>query len=222
MSVPAVDPYRQSLRRSRERRAQASKRRRWQLRKRSVSLVLAAVMVLGGGAALAAGGGSEAGTTAAGVGTLKKGSSGEAVAAVQRKLGITADGSFGPLTTRAVRRFQRRNGLMVDGVVGPQTLAALGLGGLKVAPEEEPAGGNQQKRGGASGHLEKIAQCESGGDPNAIGGGGEFRGKYQFTRASWRTVGGKGDPARASEAEQDKRAKMLYRRQGPSAWPNCA
>jgi hypothetical protein len=34
-------------------------------------------------------------------------------------------------------------------------------------------------------------------------------------------VGGSGDPARASEAEQDRRAAILYRRTNGSAWPNC-
>jgi peptidoglycan hydrolase-like protein with peptidoglycan-binding domain len=218
----AADPFRQSLRRSRERREQARRRRRWQLRKRSVSLMLCAVMVLGGGAAIAAGGGSQNSSVA--VGMLSKGSSGQAVATVQSKLGIPADGSFGPQTARAVRRFQRQHGLIVDGVVGPQTLAALGLGSLKLrAPLGGQGGSGQGSSGtGAGGHLEKIAQCESGGNPQAIGGGGKFRGKYQFTRASWRAVGGAGDPAQASEVEQDQRARALYAQQGPSAWPNCA
>ena len=35
--------------------------------------------------------------------------------------------------------------------------------------------------GAAGSQLEAIAACESGGDPTAIGGGGLYRGKYQFT-----------------------------------------
>ena len=50
--------------------------------------------------------------------------------------------------------------------------------------------------------LEAIAQCESHGNPRAIGGGGQFRGKYQFTYATWAAVGGSGDPAAAPESEQ--------------------
>ena len=38
---------------------------------------------------------------------------------------------------------------------------------------------------------------------------------------TWRSVGGRGDPAKASEAEQDYRAWLLLRRTGGSAWPNC-
>ena len=50
-------------------------------------------------------------------------------AALQRALGIAADGVFGPQTRKAVRAFQRAHGLLVDGVVGPRTRAALGLEG---------------------------------------------------------------------------------------------
>lgn len=70
-------------------------------------------------------------------------------------------------------------------------------------------------------HLEAIAQCESGGDPTAIGGGGLYRGKYQFSVATWQAVGGSGDPAAAPEAEQDRRAAILYERSGPGQWPVC-
>ena len=70
-------------------------------------------------------------------------------------------------------------------------------------------------------HLAKIAQCESGGNPAAISPSGLYRGKYQFHRATWESVGGSGDPAAASEAEQDHRAALLYAREGPAPWPIC-
>jgi hypothetical protein len=69
--------------------------------------------------------------------------------------------------------------------------------------------------------LQAIAQCESGGNPAAIGGGGAFRGKYQFDYGTWASVGGSGDPAAAPEAEQDRRAAALYARAGASPWPVC-
>jgi len=71
-------------------------------------------------------------------------------------------------------------------------------------------------------HLQAIAQCESGGDPTAIGGGGLYRGKYQFSVATWQAVGGTGDPAAAPEAEQDRRAIILYDTSGPGQWPVCS
>ena len=70
-------------------------------------------------------------------------------------------------------------------------------------------------------HLQAIAACESGGNPAAIGGGGLYRGKYQFDRGTWAAVGGSGDPAAAPEAEQDRRAAILYARAGASPWPTC-
>lgn len=46
---------------------------------------------------------------------------------VQRKLGILADGVYGPDTRASVRMFQKANNLVADGIVGPKTLAMLGL-----------------------------------------------------------------------------------------------
>ncbi|MGI8731349.1 MAG: transglycosylase family protein [Solirubrobacteraceae bacterium] len=71
------------------------------------------------------------------------------------------------------------------------------------------------------GQLSGIAQCESGGDPGAVSPSGRYRGKYQFSYSTWRTVGGSGDPAAASETEQDRRAAILYRTGGPGHWPVC-
>jgi hypothetical protein len=48
---------------------------------------------------------------------------------VQRRVGVAADGAFGPATAGAVRAFQRAHGLTADGVVGPATWAALGIHG---------------------------------------------------------------------------------------------
>ncbi|HEV2785838.1 MAG TPA: transglycosylase family protein [Solirubrobacteraceae bacterium] len=69
--------------------------------------------------------------------------------------------------------------------------------------------------------LESIAQCESAGDPQAISADGTYRGKYQFSFSTWASVGGEGDPAAASETEQDRRAAILYRTGGPGHWPVC-
>lgn len=69
--------------------------------------------------------------------------------------------------------------------------------------------------------LAAIAQCESHDNPRAIGGGGAFRGKYQFDYGTWASVGGHGDPAAAPEWEQDMRAQMLLERAGTSPWPVC-
>lgn len=57
--------------------------------------------------------------------TIRVGSTGETVRAVQDKLGITADGVFGPGTERAIRDWQTANGLTADGIVGPKSLAVM-------------------------------------------------------------------------------------------------
>jgi uncharacterized protein YabE (DUF348 family) len=66
-----------------------------------------------------------------------------------------------------------------------------------------------------------LASCESGGNPRAVSPNGLYRGLYQFSRSTWHSVGGSGDPIDASPAEQTKRAEILYSRVGRTAWPNC-
>ncbi|MFL5846186.1 MAG: peptidoglycan-binding protein [Solirubrobacteraceae bacterium] len=56
-------------------------------------------------------------------------SRGAEVRIAQRRLGVTADGVFGPGTLAAVKAFQRTHGLTADGVVGPATWNALGVHG---------------------------------------------------------------------------------------------
>lgn len=85
--------------------------------------------------------------------------------------------------------------------------------------DREPAATTSQQ--GAGGPLDGIRECESGGDYGAVSGSGQYRGAYQFDQQTWESVGGSGDPAAASPAEQDRRAAALYEQQGSSPWPNC-
>jgi hypothetical protein len=102
---------------------------------------------------------------------------------------------------------------------------AIGDGRVRSATKNELRRSLRTLKQGAgsavSPQLEAIAQCESGGDPTAIGGGGLYRGKYQFSVSTWQSVGGTGDPAAAPEAEQDRRAAILLARSGPGQWPVC-
>lgn len=59
--------------------------------------------------------------------TLRRGDKGDEVALLQKKLGITADGSFGPKTEAAVIAFQKSKSLEPDGICGPKTWQALGV-----------------------------------------------------------------------------------------------
>jgi hypothetical protein len=76
------------------------------------------------------------------------------------------------------------------------------------------------QRSTASPVLQAIAACESGGNAATDTGNG-FYGKYQFTLDTWQAVGGSGNPAQASEREQDRRAAALYAQAGPGQWPVC-
>ena len=57
--------------------------------------------------------------------TVKVGSRGPTVAAVQEELEITADGIFGKGTEAHVKAWQEENGLEPDGIMGPQSLALM-------------------------------------------------------------------------------------------------
>ena len=57
--------------------------------------------------------------------TLRRPMRSELVKQVQAKLGLTADGIFGPETEATVRAFQRDHGLVGDGIIGPKTWREL-------------------------------------------------------------------------------------------------
>lgn len=52
---------------------------------------------------------------------------GDAVKDLQAKLGLKADGFFGPMTQAALVAFQKKSGLTADGVAGPATFAKLDI-----------------------------------------------------------------------------------------------
>jgi putative chitinase len=56
---------------------------------------------------------------------LKNGSKGSDVKLLQEKLGLTADGDFGPGTEAKVKAWQTANGLTADGIVGDVTWSKL-------------------------------------------------------------------------------------------------
>jgi transglycosylase-like protein len=68
-----------------------------------------------------------------------------------------------------------------------------------------------------------TSTCESGNDPDAIGGGGAYRGAFQFTRQTWasspKSPGG--DPTEYDYTTQAVVAVALKKREGTSPWPVC-
>ena len=209
LSSPVL--WRRSLRASQARRAQRARRRRLALRGRAGITLAVALSAIAAGGALA-----QDATTPPAPGVQST----DSVRALQKELGVKADGVYGPKTRAAVKRFQRAHGLAVDGVAGPQTLAALGLGSGDEPPATDQTA-SATTGGGDDATLARIAQCESGGDPTAVSADGTYRGKYQFDRETWRQMGGSGDPADAPEAEQDRIAAKLLAARGTAPWPNC-
>jgi peptidoglycan hydrolase-like protein with peptidoglycan-binding domain len=212
--VPFIDPanpgpWLASLSASRRRRAEARRQARRRRAGRGGGAALLACMTLVAGGAVAADGPASSGGRAV--------SSASGTVALQRALGVPADGVIGPITRRAIRNYQRNHGLVVDGIAGPATLGSLGIAASRVrtnAPATRTASGG-------SATLARIAQCESSGNPSAVSASGQYRGKYQFSRATWRELGGTGDPARAPESVQDAMAAKLLAQRGTSPWPVC-
>ncbi len=116
------------------------------------------------------------------------------------------------LALRRRRIFRGRAGVLMA-----VALSSVAAGGA-LAQDSTPSASSSSS---ASATLQKIAQCESGGDPAAVSADGTYRGKYQFDRSTWQQLGGSGDPAAAPESEQDQRALALYRQRGTAPWPNC-
>lgn len=87
---------------------------------------------------------------------LRYGSSGSLVTALQKRVGVSADGQFGPITLGAVKSFQTRKGVTADGrgIVGAATWRALGGMPCGVNPTP-PAGGGG---GSSSSTAAKVAQ----------------------------------------------------------------
>lgn len=212
--------WRASLRRSQERRVVAMRRRRRRFRGRTLAIAAVMSMTAISGVALAAGTGASPAQRA----TLTVGTTGSAVKQLQRKLHVPVTGYYGPQTKSAVKRFQRSRGLTADGVAGPATLRALGI---RVKSASYSNGGTAPSSGTSGSTqvppvLQRIAQCESGGNPRAISPDGKYHGKYQFDQATWERWGGTGDPAQAPESVQDRIAVKLYQARGTAPWPNCA
>lgn len=102
---------------------------------------------------------------AADAAALKKGSKGDEVVTLQKKLkqwgyyNGSVDGIFGSNTEKAVKYFQQKNGLAADGIVGSKTAAALGM---------TLSGGSTSASDSSDRSVRLLAACiygESRGEP---------------------------------------------------------
>ena len=69
----------------------------------------------------------------------------------------------------------------------------------------------------------RTSECESGRNPRAIGGGGLYRGAFQFMKSTWRRSPRSpgGDPIRYTYRVQAVVAVLLMKRDGAGHWPVC-
>ena len=69
----------------------------------------------------------------------------------------------------------------------------------------------------------RVADCETGRDPNATALGGQYRGAFMFTRDAWRIAAATpgGDPIDYSYKTQAVVALSLKRELGTDPWPVC-
>jgi soluble lytic murein transglycosylase-like protein len=113
--------------------------------------------------------------------------------------------------------------------VAMSSSAIASSGGTGVTGGDSKGGGGKYKRlwRETSRHnkhwANKTAECESGKDPNAIGGGGQYRGAFQFMKSSWKnapkTPGG--DPIDYGYKTQAVVAVALKKHEGTKPWPVC-
>jgi hypothetical protein len=67
-----------------------------------------------------------------------------------------------------------------------------------------------------------LAQCESNGNPPAVSESGRYFGAFQFSLATWHSLGYGGSPIQHSYAQQLEAAKRLLARSGWAQWPACS
>ena len=122
---------------------------------------------------------------------------------------------------------------MVFAVLAANDAGAYSSGGIgpdstserNVSPRTSPRYSRLYRRTSTSEKrwARRTAECESGGNPRAIGGGGKYRGAFQFLRSTWKSSPKSpgGDPIRYTYRVQAVVAIMLKRRAGSSPWPVC-
>lgn len=85
-----------------------------------------------------------------------------------------------------------------------------------VAPAPAPA-----PTAPSDGVWAELRQCESS-DNYADNTGNGYYGAYQFSEATWQSLGYSGLPSDAAPATQDQAAKQLQARNGWNQWPTCS
>ena len=113
-------------------------------------------------------------------------------------------------------------------IVSTAGTAGASSGGTSVSGSDSDGGGKYRRLWEDTPRRHKrwarhTAECESGKDPNAIGGGGKYRGAFQFMRETWRGAPKSpgGDPIDYGFRTQAVVAVAFKKRHGTRAWPIC-
>ena len=134
-----------------------------------------------------------------------------------------------PVLQKPTKRFKRaierghRRAQRIEAAHDKRSASQAPDGAVSTGAASDSAGGfpSPESVGVSSATLQAIAACESGGDATAVSADGTYHGLYQFDYGTWASVGGSGDPAAASPAEQTYRAALLYAQSGSNPWPIC-
>ncbi|HEX7187441.1 MAG TPA: ubiquitin-like domain-containing protein [Actinomycetes bacterium] len=102
---------------------------------------------------------------------------------------------------------------LVSNRVAKKPVTQVVLVGTKPVPQNTPTADGL--------NWAALADCESGGNPQAVNSAGPYYGLYQFLESTWHSVGGTGIPTQHSASEQTYRAQILYNRSGAGQWPVC-
>ncbi len=70
--------------------------------------------------------------------------------------------------------------------------------------------------------MDALARCESGGNPTIVSRTGKYYGAFQFSLATWRSIGYTGTPIEYTYEQQRDAAIKLQQRSGWGQWPTCA
>jgi resuscitation-promoting factor RpfB len=128
--------------------------------------------------------------------------------------------------------------MFAAGLLSAGASAALSGGISTTTASGSSASGEQQPNGRVSAKYDRIwdrtspadkrwahrtSDCESGGNPRAIGGGGLYRGAFQFMRSTWKASPKSpgGDPIVYAYRTQAVVAVALKNRDGAGHWPVC-
>jgi hypothetical protein len=91
------------------------------------------------------------------------------------------------------------------------------------AARTRPAAGPSSAGSAAgAGVWSALAACESGGNPQARSANGRYFGAFQFSVATWQSLGYDGNPADHPYATQLQAAQRLQARAGWDQWPRCS